>query len=237
MAVKVRAKARSKGRIASHIARWAALLVLGPAVLFAAFAWIGSSIPRNSDWVEPDPAREQTIPILLGTNSVHTEIAMPILTTHMDWSRHFPARDIAASHRPYTHIAVSWGERAFFLDTPTWSDLDPLTAVNALIGGEGVVHVAHYVRPAPSDDYRELHLRPREYRALANEIAAQLDPGATRERLDGYEGHDVFYTARGTYHLGNTCNQWTSDRLAAAGIEIGMWTPLSGGVMKWVPRD
>jgi hypothetical protein len=45
----------------------------------------------------------------------------------------------------------------------------------------------------------------------------------------------VFYTARGTYHIGNTCNQWTSDQLAAAGVRIGTWSPFSGGVMKWVP--
>ncbi len=52
----------------------------------------------------------------------------------------------------------------------------------------------------------------------------------------GYFDHDVFYDAPGTYHLGNTCNQWTSDTLAAAGIRTGLWTPLAGGVMRWVPK-
>ena len=36
-----------------------------------------------------------------------------------------------------------------------------LAAKYAMIGGEGVIHVAHYVRPAPSEDYRVLRLRPR----------------------------------------------------------------------------
>jgi hypothetical protein len=80
-----------------------------------------------------------------------------------------------------------------------------------------------------------LHLRPGEYHALTQAIIASLPPAAARETLQGYDAHDVFYTARGTYHLGNTCNQWTSDRLAAAGAKVGRWTPFPGGVMKWVP--
>ncbi|MCB2083351.1 MAG: DUF2459 domain-containing protein, partial [Sphingomonadaceae bacterium] len=52
----------------------------------------------------------------------------------------------------------------------------------------------------------------------------------------GYADYDVFYDAPGTYHLGNTCNQWTSDMLAEAGIKTGWWTPFPGGVMKWVPE-
>lgn len=217
-----------------RIARWTAAIALGPIALFALIGWIGSSIPRNGEWVEPNQGEERTVEILVGSNGIHTEIAMPITTPEMDWSSTFPVSDIAAKFMPYTHVAVSWGERAFFQETPKWADLNPLTAFAAMTGGEGVLHVAHYVRPAPSEDYRVLRLRASEYRALTQTIAAQLAPASTREVLPGYASHDVFYTARGTYHLGNTCNQWTSDQLAAAGIATGYWTPFSGGVMKWV---
>ena len=53
-------------------------------------------------------------------------------------------------------------------------------------------------------------------------------------RHDGYGPQDVFYDAPGTYTLRNTCNQWTSNMLAAAGVRTGWWTPFAGGVMKWV---
>lgn len=218
-----------------RVAGWTAAVVLVALILFAFSAWIGSAIPRNPEWSEPDPSAQRTIPVLIGHNGVHTEIVMPLVSAEMDWRPVFPANDIAAPFRPYTHVSVSWGARTFFLETPTWSDLDPIVGLGALLGGEGIVHVAYYVRPAPSEDFRILHLRPREYRALSGEIAAQIDPRSTREKLPGYERNDVFYTARGRYNIGNTCNQWTSDRLAAAGIEIGFWTPLAGGVMKWVP--
>jgi uncharacterized protein (TIGR02117 family) len=161
---------------------------------------------------------------------------MPLVTPEMDWRGTFPARDIRASDRAYTHVAVSWGERAFFLETPSWTDLSIPVAVNAMTGGEAVLHVAHYVRPAPADDYRVLRLRADEYRALTAAIAGHLTPAEARETLPGYGAHDVFYSARGTYHIGNTCNQWTSDQLAAAGVKTGYWTPFPGGVMKWVPN-
>ncbi|WP_234027117.1 DUF2459 domain-containing protein [Erythrobacter sp. KY5] len=209
-------------------------MLIAAMVLFALSGWIGSSIPRNTSWTEPDPTTERTIAILVGTNGIHTEIAMPIITPEQDWRGIFPASDIIASSRDYTHVAVSWGERRFFLETPTWFDVNPVTVVRAMFGGEGVLHVAHYVRPAPSSDYRVMHLRPAEYRALAAAISAQIAPAETREVLPGYDTHDVFYTARGTYHLGNTCNQWTSDQLATAGAKIGVWSPFPGGVMKWI---
>ena len=124
--------------------------------------------PRNSDWVEPDPREEPTVEIMVGHNGIHTEIAMPLVSLEKDWRGTFPASDIEASARPYTHVSVSWGERKFFLETPTWADVNPLTVIGAMFGGEGVLHVAHYVRPAPSEDYRILHLRPEEYRERWN---------------------------------------------------------------------
>ena len=217
------------------IARWAVIILLVPPLLFALGAWAGSSWSRNGGWVEPVPTRERTIPVIVGTNGIHTEIAMPIVTPEHDWRGTFPVSDLPDPNRDYTHVAVSWGERKFFLETPTWADVNPATVVGAMFGGEPVLHVAHYVRPATSDDFRVLYLRPEEYRALVEAVNAALAPARTREVLPGYEAHDVFYTANGDYHIGNTCNQWTSDQLAAAGVRIGAWSPFPGGVMKWVP--
>ena len=210
-------------------------LLATPFVLVALFllaAWIGSSIPRNADWVEP----EQGIEVFVGDNGIHTEIVMPLVTPQKDWRSIFPAADLPDPSRPYTHVALSWGEREVFLNTPTWSDLKFTTAVNAATGGDGLIHAAHYVNPLPLSDNRPLRLTEAEYARLATAIEAQLMPADKRQRFKGYASHDIFYDAPGTYHLGNTCNQWTSDILAQAGMEIGWWTPLPGGVMKWVPN-
>ena len=210
---------------------WSGTAILVLVLGFFLVAWIGSSLARNSDWTEPDDG----ITILIGTNGIHTEIIMPIQTDTIDWRDQFPLDDIADPSRDYTHVGISWGERTFFLETPTWSEVDPLVAIGAIAGGDGLIHAAYYVRPAPADDFREIRIRPAEYRKLVQLISGDLAPIEGRSTYPGYSGHDAFFDALGTYHLGNTCNQWTSDRLAAAGIRTGLWTPLPGGVMKWVP--
>lgn len=220
--------------LSKHVVRALKLALGGMALavaLFLASAWLGSAIPRNPDWREPD----QGVAIMVETNGVHTAIVMPLVTPHKDWRGDFPASDLANPHRPYTHVSVSWGEREVFLDTPTWADLSPATALRAAIGGDGLLHVAHYVRPAPSETARVLRLRRTEYFRLVRAIEAQIPPASGRRRYPGYDDWDVFYDAPGRYTWRNTCNQWTADTLAAAGIRVGRWTPFAGGVMKWIP--
>ena len=218
-------------RTAARIVGWALAGLVLVVVVFALGGWIGSSIPRNGDWREPG----QGIEIMVGTNGVHTELVLPLVTPEKDWRPVFPAADLPVPDRPYTHVAVSWGEKEVFLNTPTWWDLSPITVLRIVgVGGEGLIHAEHFVRPAPSDTFRPLTLTPAQYRRLVGAIERAL-PRGKRVRHDGYGPQDVFYDAPGTYTVTNTCNQWTSDTLAAAGVRTGWWTPFAGGVMKWVP--
>jgi uncharacterized protein (TIGR02117 family) len=201
-------------------------------VLVAVAGWIGSSIPRNSDWNEPASGVE----IMVETNGVHTALILPLVTPDKDWRGDFPAGDVARPDLPYTHVSVSWGEREVFLNTPTWWDLRPSTVPRIIgFGGDGLLHIAHYVRPAPSADARAITLTQGQYRRLVAQIERSL-PTGPRIRYPGYGSRDVFYEAPGRYTVANTCNQWTSDTLAHAGVRTGWWTPFAGGVMKWVPE-
>lgn len=218
------------------VRRWAGRCATGLALAVALFllaAWIGSSIPRNAVWREP----AQGVEIMVETNGVHTAIVMPLVTSQKDWRADFPVSDIAAPDRPYTHVSVSWGEREVFLHTPTWADLSPFTVLRILaLGGDGLIHAAHYVRPAPAEDIRPLRIGEADYARLVRRIEADLPPRASRQVHRGYGDYDAFYDAPHRYTPFNTCNQWTSDTLAAAGIRTGWWTPFAGGVMKWVPQ-
>jgi len=223
----VKTAARRLTRVLGAALAGIALAVL----LYALIGWIGSSIPRNGDWREPADGIE----ILVETNGVHTGLVLPLVTPEKDWRTEFPATDLGEPSQPYTHVSISWGEREVFLDTPTWWDLRPTTVLRIIgVGGEGLIHVAQYVRPAPSDSERPLTLSRAEYRRLVAAIERTL-PDEPRVRHPGYEAWDVFYDAPGRYTATNTCNQWTSDMLAKAGVRIGWWTPFAGGVMKWVP--
>ncbi len=205
--------------------------VVSAVLLFALAGWIGSSIPRNGEWAQPP----EGIEIMIGTNGVHTELVLPLVTAEKDWRPDFPTADLPVPRPDATHVAISWGEREVFLNTPTWSDLSPMTVLRVIgIGGDGLLHVAHYVRPAPSDDNRPLTLTRAQYRRLVAAIERTV-PRGEKVRYPGYGPHDVFYEAPGRYTVTNTCNQWTSNTLARAGVRTGWWTPFAGGVMKWVP--
>jgi uncharacterized protein (TIGR02117 family) len=217
--------------LAQLIWRFCACLALA-AGSYSFAGWIGSALPRNAGWHEP----ERGVEIFVETNGVHTAIVMPLATPQKDWQAEFPASDVAVPNGHYTHISVSWGEREVFLHTPTWANLSPITVLRiVLTGGQGVLHVAHYVRPAPDATMRPLRLSEAGYTRLVRRIELEIPPQAGRRIYRGYGRDDVFYDGLGHYTVFRTCNQWTSDMLAAAGVRTGQWTPFAGGVMKWVP--
>lgn len=219
-------------RLALRLLAWLVGALAAAVALILLTSWVGSSIPRNPGWVEPD----EGIEIMVGTNGVHTELVLPLVTPVKDWRADLPVTDIPASGEAYTHFAVGWGEREVFLNTPTWADLRPGAALRALVGGDALLHVSHYVRPAPDADFRPLRVTPAQYARLAKAVEAAIVAPELRRKYRGYFDNDVFYEAPGRYTWRRTCNQWTSDMLAAAGVRTGWWTPFAGGVMKWVPR-
>ena len=213
------------------------LAILGMVVAgYPIAGWIGSSIPQNADWEEPS----QGIDIMVETNGTHTSIIMPIISEQMDWRTVFPSASLPApSGQMPTHLAIGYGEREVFLHVPTWSDLSAATALRiATVGGDPLVRVSHYVRPVPSPNHRPLTITREQYAALVASILEHLPnmPAAEREMLSGTYVEDAYYEALGSYTMGNTCNSWVGARLADAGMPMGLWTPMAGGVMKWIPE-
>jgi uncharacterized protein (TIGR02117 family) len=205
--------------------------VLFAVALYLLAAWVGSSWPRNGGWKE---AEHGGVVIGVETNGVHTALVLPLVTRAKDWRRDFPVTDVDRPDRPYTHVSISWGEREVFLDTPTWWDLSPWLVLKILTrGGDGLEHVAFYVRPAASDTLRPVRLSDEQYARLVRSIEADLPRQRPMTRHHGYGATDVFYDVGGRYTAVNTCNQWTGNRLADAGVKVGRWTPLQSGVMKW----
>jgi uncharacterized protein (TIGR02117 family) len=132
----------------------------------------------------------------------------------------------------FAHVAVGWGERRFFVETPTWWDLRPGTVIAAGLGSdETVLHVEHIAPPVVGEHVRAVVLTPEQYRRLAEFIRASLAPGKV---MAGYGSHDAFYPAHGRYDAFNTCNNWTGRALAVAGVRVGRWTPFSATVSWWL---
>lgn len=197
-------------------------------VLYLLAAFLGSRLPRNKDW---QPAADG-VEIQVESNGIHTALILPKQAAGHDWSRTFPESHLPADGpRGTTHIAISWGQRDFFLGTATWADLKLSTVAKAATGGDALLHIYHYRRPAPTPQSHAVRISIAEYRRLVASLESAMIPGA--QPIKGYGPQDIFYPARGHYSLIHTCNVWTADHLATAGIRVGEWTPLPGGVMRW----
>lgn len=191
----------------------------------------GGAIPANADWSPPQGG----ITLYVESNGVHTGIVMPKVAAGVDWRGVFPGRDLAdPRYGNQDHISIGWGERDFYLDTPSWADLRLSTVLAAAIGSDDtLLHVDHVPRPAPNPALRRLVVRPAEYRRLAAYVRASLAPGGERHR--GYFAYDAFYSAHGRYSAIRTCNAWIGDALRFAGIRTGAWTPFPLTVQWWYP--
>ena len=209
----------------------AAILALPLGYLLAAL--LLGTVPANVAWREP----ESGVDIFLRTNGVHTWIVVPKVNAVMDWRPYARGEHLRDPRwGAADHVAFGYGNREFYLNTPTWADLSPKTAALALFGaGPSLLHVEHDHRPSEDEWTRRMTITPGEYRRLADYIRRrfQLDAeGRTMPVLGrGYSDWDMFYEANGGYSFVLTCNEWTGRALRHAGIGTGAWTPFPQSLM------
>lgn len=216
-------------------ARTVALILLAPLVpvtLYLAGAAIAGRIPVNHDWREPDDG----ITIFVRTNGVHTGVVVPANAAGVDWSDRIRSGDAPDWPTTPRWLAFGWGDRDFYLNTPTWAEFSLLRGLRAVTGqGTTLVHVDLLDAVRPGETVRPLRITPEQYRRLAAFIDATF--ADRREVIRGYGQDDVFYGARGHYNAFRTCNVWTSEALRAAGIRTALWSPFDDGVMRWASRS
>jgi len=196
-------------------------------MLLAAYplaAWVGSSIPVNA----PAPPAQDGVQLMVASNGVHTMLIVPLVNPDADWRVDFPATDPRT-----THLGIGWGDKQFFLETATWADVSWRTPIHVIAGGgESLLHVDNLVNPRAGPNTRPLIVSHAQYRSLIAAIRAERAPGPA---IPGYGAGDTFYPARETYTPWRTCNTWMGRILRDAGVRMGAWTPLPGGVMRWLP--
>jgi uncharacterized protein (TIGR02117 family) len=211
--------------------RWLGAL-LSPVALYLLAALIGSYVPVNTGWRAPE--RGTTIYIV--DNGIHTGLILPAAAQGIDLSMIFRPTDLPDPNDAGDWLIFGWGDRDFYLNTPTWAELKPQTVVAALVGSDqSLLHVDHITVPQDAADPRPIRLTHDAYRQIVMRVLADTKRGPDGHpvAIPGYGSRDVFYPAKGRYTLFNTCNNWTRDVLAEADVRVGWWTPFSGGVMRW----
>ncbi|MBD2722289.1 TIGR02117 family protein [Hymenobacter armeniacus] len=216
---------------ALKVAAYAAVGLSGTvaAYLSAAFVLSHIAVPKAEPNAAPD------VPVFLHTNGVHTDIVVPVKTDQMDWSQLLPYRNIPSGDTTLRYLAFGWGDKGFYLDTPTWADLKFSTAfVAAFWLGSSAVHATYLPGLTPGPDTVPLHLSRAEYARLIRYIQTSFAYDAAG-RVQHIKGHsygpdDAFYEARRVYSFAYTCNTWTNNALKASGQRACLWTPSDKGI-------
>jgi uncharacterized protein (TIGR02117 family) len=200
-------------------------------LLYLGCAWVLSRLAVSA---EPDPDPEVTL--FLETNGVHVDLIMPVRTAEKDWSSHILYQNTRGRDSSLTWLAIGWGDKDFYLNTPTWADLKFSTAFKAIFGlSPAAMHTTFCDSPKVSDQCVRLVMARQQYRRLVAYIENSLQHDSLGNPIAvpttvRYDNNDAFYEAKGRYHLFHTCNTWANNALKASGQRACWWTPFDNGI-------
>lgn len=175
---------------------------------------------------------KEDMEIFLVSNDIHIGLAVPVENPVYDW-RTFFKLDIPPEKIDW--IEFGWGDRRFYFEMPTWEQFTLGIAADALfIPDPAVMHV-EFLTISPENYKNSIRIRLSfsTYQKMVDAIRSWfvlkdgqpiLIPGK------GYGKMDNFYEAKESYSILKTCNNWTSDILASAGLKHPLWSPTKYGL-------
>lgn len=169
----------------------------------------------------------QTEEIYLSSNGIHLDIIFENNELLDSLSSQL------ASFERAKYIAFGWGDRGFYLETPTWNELKVSTVANALfLESESIMHVTAYSRLYPI--FKKVKLCDEQKKKLLRYIIHSFELNGNRvQEIEGagYSTNDKFYVAKGSYNGINTCNEWVNRGFKEANIRTAIWSPFDKGII------
>lgn len=221
-------------RAATTVWRILVRCLLGFLISIATYSLLMFVLSRIT--VEKEAVTETpTIAIYIKTNGVHSDLVVPYRNIHKDWSALLPSENTTRDDADAAFLSVGWGDRDFYLYTPTWADLKVSTALKAACYmGTSVMHIELYDTMTEGEACRKILLTEGQYIRLISYIE-----GSLRKSTDGvavvipgaaYGDYDAFYEGVGRYSAAYTCNSWVNEGLKAAGQTAALWTLTDTGI-------
>lgn len=206
--------------------------IVGTVLIYALLGYLLPFIEISAK----DDGEIKEIPIYIYTNGVHTDIVMPVKNDIQDWSAKIPFSDTKSKKTDYHFIGIGWGDKGFYLDTPTWADLKFSTAFKAAFWlSESAMHCSYYQKMTEAEDCKKILISRNQYKKLVNFVDAKFDKDSNGSyqfipTKAVYGDNDAFYDAKGKYSFLNTCNTWANNALKASGQKAAFWTPSDYGI-------
>ncbi len=180
---------------------------------------------------------KKEIEVYILTNGVHTDIVVPINNEIKNWSKEIHFQQTKSQDSIMNYLSFGWGDKGFYLDTPTWADLKLSTAFKATFGlGNSAMHATFYKNMKQGKDCVKLYINKEEYRQLINFIESSFkrDKNGSPIFIEAttYGKNDIFYEAYGKYSLFFTCNTWANNALKAMNQKAAWWTNYDQGIFQ-----
>ena len=219
-------------KIIKKLLKYTAIFVLS-LMTYLLIVTLLSFVSVNEDFAE----NQKEIPIYILTNGVHTDVVLPLKSEHYDWTNQLKPEHTKAKDSTYQYAALGWGDKGFYLETPTWADLKTSTALKAASGlSSTAMHVTFYNDLKESNSCKKLQISSDNYKKLIlfiNESFQTKSGEFLKIETDAVYGkHDVFYEANGSYSLFYTCNSWANQALKAANQKAALWTISDSGIFR-----
>ena len=192
-----------------------------------------SKITINSDFKQCD---KDAITIYILTNGVHTDLVLPIRNNIKDWSSFVNPLDTKSGCLNANYVAFGWGDKGFYLETPTWIDLKFKTAFNAAFFlSTTAMHVCFYNGLKEGESCKKICINKNSYIILVDYIYNSFALNQNTPVLikgASYGSNDLFYNAIGTYSFLNTCNTWANAGLKSSNLKACFWTPFDKDIFE-----
>lgn len=207
------------------------LFLVGFVVLYLISAYTMSRITVDEEVV---PNRE--IAIYIKTNDVHTDIVVPVRNAQIDWSEKIKFEHTIQKDATAQFVALGWGDKGFYLETPEWADLKASVALKAATGiGNTAIHATFYAKVIESETCKKILISPEQYARLITYVENSFKKDENNNYLNistdaNYGKTDAFYEANGSYSLFHTCNTWANNCLKSSGQKCCLWTPFDTGI-------
>lgn len=197
--------------------------------LFSAFIFSVWSVKR-------EPGNSNDIAIYILTNGDHTDLVVPVKNAITDWSKEISNQNTIAKDTTNQYLAIGWGDKGFYLSTPTWADLKFSTAFKAAFAlSTSAIHATYYQSMPESNDCKKIMISNEQYKRLIAFVDSSFKRDAAGSIINiktnaNYDKNDAFYEAKRKYNMFYTCNTWANNALKSCGQTACVWTPFDRGI-------
>lgn len=195
------------------------------------FAFVLARITVDGETNEPEEML-----IYIKTNGVHTDIVVPVKNEIIDWSQDVEYKHPNYVNQSFKYLGMGWGDKGFYLATPTWNDLKLSVAFNAAFGlSNTAIHATFYRDVTVGERCRKIIISKSQYKLLTKFILKSFERDKYGKVINIgtnalYNDNDAFYEAKGSYSMFYTCNTWANNALKAGGLKACLWTPFDTGI-------